>query len=179
MPPTSDRSPAGAPPAASAASEQEFHDRFYDGEAERIFAAPLYRRLLESRVRFLRRAVPDLARRRVLSLGCGDGRRELLLAPQVGSLVGIDLSPVAIERAAAGARRPGVGNVECRVGDVEHWHDAGRGYDAVLCAGILHHLRSRRPVAAWPTGGVDCDRTPSAWPPDSRTSCHWGDRRAA
>ena len=122
-------------------SEQQFHDRFYDDEAERIFSSVLYQRLLALHVKLLVEVMPHIAAAHVLSLGCGDGRRELALAPHTARIVGIDLSPIAIERAQQRARTRGIGNVEFHVGDVDGLEGTFRGpFDAVLCGGILHHL---------------------------------------
>lgn len=122
-------------------SEQEFHDRFYAAEAERIFSSPLYRRLVELQVEFLIQVTPGLDTGRILSLGCGDGRRELAMARHAGHIVGIDVSPVGIERARQRARALGVHNVEFQVGDVEQLAPRFRAeFDAVWCAGVLHHL---------------------------------------
>lgn len=124
----------------SGAGEQQFHDQFYAAEAQRIFASRLYRHLLQQQVEFLVAAMPDLRAGRMLSLGCGDGRRELALAPHAGHIVGLDISPVAIDHARAGAAALGLDNVEFHVADLDGWQDGSRSYDAVLCAGILHHL---------------------------------------
>lgn len=121
-------------------SERQFHDQFYDGEAERIFSSRLYRQLLELQVKFLIEVTPGMAAGRFLSLGCGDGRRELAMAPHAGRIVGIDVSPVAIERARQRARTLGVDNVEFHVDDVDRLEGRFRSFDAVLCAGVLHHL---------------------------------------
>ncbi len=48
---------------------------------------------------------------RVLSLGCGDGQFEILLAPHADEVIGIDLSPQAIERATQTALQAGLHHV--------------------------------------------------------------------
>jgi SAM-dependent methyltransferase len=122
--------------------EQRFHDWFYDTEAERIFSSRLYRELLASHVRFLREVTPEIAAARILSIGCGDGRREILVAPYAGHIVGIDLSPVAVQKARQRASGLGAANVEFHAGGTECLEGRfGPPFDAVWCAGILHHLR--------------------------------------
>lgn len=121
-------------------SERDYHDQFYGADAERIFSSPLYRALLEAHAGFLAAATPGLAGARVLSLGCGDGRRELAMAPAVGEIVGIDLSPVAIDLASRRAAELGLTNVRFEVGDSVQLPAGWQGFDAVWCAGILHHL---------------------------------------
>jgi SAM-dependent methyltransferase len=122
-------------------SEQAFHDSFYGGDAERIFSSPLYRQLLDRHVAFLIEVTPRAATARVLSVGCGDGRREIALARHVGHIAGIDLSPVAIDHACRRANAVGAHNVEFRVADARQIGDSdGAGFDAVWCPGVLHHL---------------------------------------
>jgi SAM-dependent methyltransferase len=122
-------------------SEQAFHDRFYGGDAERIFSSALYRQLLDRHVAFLTEVTPRAATARVLSVGCGDGRREIAVARHVGHIVGIDLSPVAIEQARRRATAVGAHNVQFRVADARQIDDSGgETFDAVWCPGVLHHL---------------------------------------
>jgi SAM-dependent methyltransferase len=141
--------PPGPPaPARDAPSEQQFHDDFYGGEAEQIFSSPLYRQLIARHVEFLRAATPGLSAARVLSLGCGDGYRELAMAPYADRVVGIDLSPVAIARARQRAAALGVTNVLFQVGDVERIAEQVEGaIDVVWCAGVLHHLTRAQSLA--------------------------------
>src|SRR5438067_11128150 len=73
---------------------------------------------------------------RVLSLGCGIGDTELLLAPHVREVVGIDLSPSAIRQARADAARAGVANVRC----LECADPPAELFDLVIGIFFLHHL---------------------------------------
>jgi ubiquinone/menaquinone biosynthesis C-methylase UbiE len=106
----------------------------------------------------------------VLSIGCGIGDTELLLAPHVAHVTGIDLSPAAIAEArrAASARR--VTNVQFMAGT---WQTAALGeepFDAVVAIFFLHHLPDKD-LAAFPIqltrllrpGGVFYALDPSAW----------------
>lgn len=72
---------------------------------------------------------------RVLSLGCGIGDTELLLAPHVAELVGIDLSPTAIRQARTDATRLGIANARFEQGTLA----SGR-YDVIIAIFFLHHL---------------------------------------
>jgi SAM-dependent methyltransferase len=72
---------------------------------------------------------------RVLSLGCGIGDTELLLAPYVGEIVGVDISPAAIRQARADAERREIGNVR-----FEEASDADGRFDVVMAIFFLHHL---------------------------------------
>ena len=60
--------------------ELEYHDRLYSGFAQEHFSRPAVRALRQHLVRHILRAIPT---GRVLSLGCGIGDTELLLARQV------------------------------------------------------------------------------------------------
>lgn len=78
---------------------------------------------------------------RVLSLGCGDGQFELILARYAEQVIGLDLSPEAIVSADQSARRLGVENVHFRCMSLEEleWSDT---YDVIVCLAILHHVPS-------------------------------------
>ena len=100
---------------------------------------------------------------RVLSLGCGIGDTELLLAPHVASVTGIDLSPAAIRQAREDARLAGLTNLtflQGRADDAELPESGAgaafdAGFDVVLGIFFLHHLpdaelgRMARSIRAW------------------------------
>jgi len=117
------------------ARELAYHEKLYSGFAQSHFARPAVRALrchMVARILHLTGAGPES---RVLSLGCGIGDTELLLAPYVGEIVGVDLSPAAIRQARADAGKFGVQNVRFEQGsDVE-----GR-FDVVMAIFFLHHL---------------------------------------
>lgn len=79
---------------------------------------------------------------RILSLGCGAGavERRLFSLGYVASGVGVDIGPrsleIARERAAAG----GIQDLEYRYGDLNRLQLEADSFDAVVSAGILHHL---------------------------------------
>ena len=72
---------------------------------------------------------------RVLSLGCGIGDTELLLAPRVAEVAGVDLSPAAVRQARADAERLGIRNARFEQGTT-----AAGIFDAVVAIFFLHHL---------------------------------------
>lgn len=115
--------------------ELEYHERLYSGFAQSHFARPAVRALRRHMVgRIL--ALTGVGRgSRVLSLGCGIGDTELLLAPHVGEVVGVDLSPAAIRQARADAARLGLANARFEQGS----HADGR-FDAAIAVFFLHHL---------------------------------------
>ena len=74
----------------------------------------------------------------MLSLGCGIGDTELLLAPAVGELVGVDFSPAAIRQAREDAGRAGVRNARFVEGTLESLREPP--FDVVFGIFFLHHL---------------------------------------
>ena len=122
------------------ARELEHHETIYSGFAQSHFAKPAvraFRRCLAGRILRATGASPSS---RVLSLGCGIGDTELLLAPGVGSITGIDLAPSAIRQAKADAARRRVGNVEFLEGELGTLRFAPASFDVIIAVFLLHHL---------------------------------------
>lgn len=72
----------------------------------------------------------------VLDIGCGDGEMLMDLSKRHAQLraVGLDISPVAIERAKASG-------LDCRVADITKFLPfEGQSFDAVLLMDVLEHL---------------------------------------
>lgn len=115
--------------------ELAYHEKLYSGFAQKHFAKPAVRALrrhMAARILKLTGAGPDS---RLLSLGCGIGDTELLLAAHVRELVGVDLSPAAVRQARADAVKLGVRNARFEEGATAE----GR-YDVVIAIFFLHHL---------------------------------------
>jgi SAM-dependent methyltransferase len=115
--------------------ELAYHEKLYSGFAQKHFARPAVRLLrchLVARILHLTGAGKES---RVLSLGCGIGDTELLLAPYVKEVVGVDLSPAAIRQARADAERLGITNVR-----FEQTSDIEGTFDVVMAIFFLHHL---------------------------------------
>ena len=91
--------------------EREYHEKLYSGFAQQRFAKPAVRALREHMVRRIIAKTGITAASRVLSMGCGIGDTEILFAPHVREIVGIDLSPAAVRQANEDAVRAGVSNV--------------------------------------------------------------------
>jgi SAM-dependent methyltransferase len=117
------------------ARELAYHEKLYSGFAQAHFARPAVRALrahMARRILEVTGAGPDS---RVLSLGCGIGDTELLLAPHVREIVGVDLSPAAIRQARADASRLGIRNARFEEGS-----SCAGPFDAVIAIFFLHHL---------------------------------------
>ena len=147
--------------------ELAYYERLYGTFGIRHFSRPAvvaFRRYLVQRI--VRRIGP---RARILSLGCGIGDTELLLAPHAGHVTGIDLSPTAIAEARRAAERQGIANIEFQEAAWPMLPSEGRRFDAVLSIFFLHHLTDAQ-IASFPSrllplleeGGVFYALEPSA-----------------
>jgi SAM-dependent methyltransferase len=85
---------------------------------------------------------------RMVSLGCGTGETELLLAPYVGEILGIDLSPAAVRQAREAGARAGVSNVTFREGVFEELPAPHTGYDAAIAIFFLLQTPDQTRLAA-------------------------------
>lgn len=83
----------------------------------------------------------------VLEYGCGLGTWARSLAKQARSVVGIDLSDVAMQRANEAARRDGISNVHFRAMNAENMSFPDNSFDLVFGSGILHHLDLGKAIA--------------------------------
>jgi SAM-dependent methyltransferase len=115
--------------------ELEYHEKLYSGFAQSHFARPAVRALRRHMVSRILEMTGAGRGARVLSLGCGIGDTELLLAPHVGEVVGVDLSPAAIRQARSDAARLGISNAR-----FEEATGADGRFDAVIAIFFLHHL---------------------------------------
>ncbi|HEX3746597.1 MAG TPA: methyltransferase [Bryobacteraceae bacterium] len=115
--------------------ELAYHEKLYSGFAQRHFARPAVRLLRCHTVARILHLTGAGKQSRVLSLGCGIGDTELLLAPYVAEVVGVDLSPAAIRQARADAERLSIRNVRFEQGS-----DVDGRFDVVIAIFFLHHL---------------------------------------
>ena len=144
--------------------ELEYHEKLYSGFAQQHFARPAVRALRQHMVERILHLTGAGKNSRVLSLGCGIGDTELLLAPHVAEVVGVDLSPAAVRQARADAARLGIRNARFEQGTA-----AEGGYHAAIAIFFLHHLpddeRDRLPAQLrnlLEPGGVFYSLDPSA-----------------
>jgi ubiquinone/menaquinone biosynthesis C-methylase UbiE len=81
---------------------------------------------------------PPLVRgKRVLDLGCGDGRLALGVAPFATRVDGIDPDPEAIATAKRNARKAGVPNVRFAAGAAQHLPYPDEAFDVVILSWTL------------------------------------------
>jgi SAM-dependent methyltransferase len=115
--------------------ELEYHEKLYSGFAQAHFARPAVRALRRHMVQRILKVTGAGAQSRVLSLGCGIGDTELLLAPHVREVVGVDLSPAAVRQARADASTLGIRNAHFEEGAT-----APGQFDVVIAIFFLHHV---------------------------------------
>lgn len=84
----------------------------------------------------------DVSGKRIFELGCGNGRRAVILALKGANVVGVDISARAIKAANKLARLHGVSDrVEFYTAPLEQYLDYERREFDVICGfAILHHL---------------------------------------
>ena len=75
--------------------------------------------------------------KRVLDLGCGDGRFALGVAPVARSVVGVDPDPEAISAAKKNARTANARNVRFVVGAAQKLQFPGEVFDVVILSWTL------------------------------------------
>lgn len=82
-------------------------------------------------MRLIERFVP-LSRRRVLEIGCGDGRLTTQLARRAGSVVAIDPDREALADAQAASTQQGIRNVQFFHGSGEGVRRMGAPFDVAV-----------------------------------------------
>ena len=80
---------------------------------------------------------PLVRGKRVLDLGCGDGRFALGIAPLAATVEGLDPDPEAITAAKAAARSAGLTNTRFKVGAAQHLPYRDGSLDVVLLSWTL------------------------------------------
>ena len=85
----------------------------------------------------------------ILIAGCGTGHEAALIALQcpAAKIAAIDISAASLRYARARCTEMGLGNIEFGQLDLHLASKLGRGFDIVVCSGVLHHLPS--PERGW------------------------------
>ena len=81
----------------------------------------------------------------VLDCGCGSGGITLDLAQAIrpGSVIGIDVAEVEIERARLRAKQGSTSNVHFEIGDIRALPFPDRSFDAASAHNVLEHVTER------------------------------------
>jgi SAM-dependent methyltransferase len=120
--------------------EIEYHDRLYSGFAQSHFAKPAVRALRNHMASRILRLASAGRGSRVLSLGCGIGDTELIIARQVLEIIGLDLSPAAIRQARLDAEQARLPNATFIHGTLESTQFEPGSFDLIIGIFFLHHL---------------------------------------
>lgn len=134
--------PAEPLPDHSAVLEREraYHEQLYSGKAQRRFSQAAVRDFREHLCGHILRATGLGRGARVLSVGCGIGDTEVVMAPLVASVTGIDLSPSGVREARAAAAKAGTANAVFLEGTLENLDLPLHSFDLVIAIFLLHHL---------------------------------------
>jgi ubiquinone/menaquinone biosynthesis C-methylase UbiE len=84
----------------------------------------------------------------LLDVGCGTGRFAVAMAPLVGHVTGVDLTPAMLDQARTLQANAGVSNIEWRQADVTAIPFADGAFTLVTCRNMLHHTTSPNAVLA-------------------------------
>jgi ubiquinone/menaquinone biosynthesis C-methylase UbiE len=120
--------------------ELAYYENAYGSYIPGLFARPAVVQFRHYLVRRMLRALGANSQSRVLSIGCGIGDTELLLAPHVSHVTGIDLSPAAISEARRTASARGLSNVRFMAGSWQTAQLPDAPFDVVIAIFFLHHL---------------------------------------
>jgi ubiquinone/menaquinone biosynthesis C-methylase UbiE len=81
--------------------------------------------------------VSMVRRKRVIDIGCGDGRMALGCAPYASEVVGVDPDPEAIRLARSKARELGATNAHFKVGIAQELPFADEHFDVAILSWTL------------------------------------------
>jgi SAM-dependent methyltransferase len=92
--------------------------------------------------------VPADPKARWLETACGPGAIARALAPRVGRIHGVDLTPAMVEKAAEEAEREGFGNAEFSVADATALEFEDGCFEGAVTRFSLHHIPAPQLVVA-------------------------------
>jgi SAM-dependent methyltransferase len=84
--------------------------------------------------------VPEDSEARWVEVACGPGLISRAMAPRVGSVLGLDLTPAMVEKARAEADAAGVDNLSFEVGDAAALDLPDDSLDGAITRFSLHHI---------------------------------------
>ncbi|MCP3913173.1 MAG: class I SAM-dependent methyltransferase [Actinomycetia bacterium] len=120
--------------------EQRFHDERFADDTTRAATLKYYRAARAASSAY-RRTVAGLGGgAEVLEYGCGPGSAAWDIAEAGGRVTGVDISPVAIDRAKREAGDRGVADCQFLLMNAEELEFDNNSFDLICGSGILHHL---------------------------------------
>lgn len=121
--------------------EAAFHDHSYSTDLRVEAVGKFYTISERSYDDYRERVFADVAGKRVLEYGCGINSHGTDLVRAGAEVVGIDISPVAIEKSREGAEKEGLGDaITYEVMNAEDLTFEDESFDLICGIGILHHL---------------------------------------
>ena len=121
--------------------EAAFHDHSYSTDLRPDAVGKFYTIAESSYEDYRRRVFENVDGRRVLEYGCGINSHGTDLVRAGADVVGIDISPVAIEESQRVAEEQGLGDrIAYHVMNAEELTFEADSFDLVCGIGILHHL---------------------------------------
>ena len=121
------------------ASERDFHNRRFADEVRQPTHG-FYRVVQGAFDEYDRKLFQLTEGNDVLEYGCSFGQNAVRLASCAKSIVGIDLSDVAVERARKTVAKRGISNASFQVMNAEDMSFSKESFDFVFGSSILHHL---------------------------------------
>ncbi|OYD14982.1 hypothetical protein CH333_06855 [candidate division WOR-3 bacterium JGI_Cruoil_03_44_89] len=115
----------------------ELEREFFDELAKSIQMVE-FSKTTDSYIRCAFRALGNLREKRVLDVGCGDGKNTYMMAARAGSVFGIDISMGMLKR--ADTLREGRKNLFILEMDSENMGFREEAFDLIFGGYILHHL---------------------------------------
>jgi ubiquinone/menaquinone biosynthesis C-methylase UbiE len=126
--------------------EKDYHNKAFS-EGIRKKLGKYYLITQRSTACYQERALASSKDKNVLEYGCGPGSLAFHLVKYAATVVGIDISEVAIEQAKARAKNERLENVSFLVMDAENLTFADEAFDLICGSAILHHLNLGRAFA--------------------------------
>jgi ubiquinone/menaquinone biosynthesis C-methylase UbiE len=127
--------------------EKHFHDHAFEEETR----APLrkyYMVVAKSRRHYTKSLTGNCRGKAVLEYGCGTGSAAFRLAQAGANVIGIDISPVAIEKAQKTAEDLRLADhLQFLTMDAEHLSFGDDSFDLICGTGVLHHLELEQAYA--------------------------------
>jgi ubiquinone/menaquinone biosynthesis C-methylase UbiE len=123
-------------------SEQTYYDSFFhSSEAEELDEGVGFKALRGAQARFLKQKIKSsLPAHNILSIGCGNGEIEMLLADPYWHLAAFDLSFAGPRRGQARTCTQGVTGLSFGQAGIVHLPITSEQCDVVLALSVLHHL---------------------------------------
>lgn len=119
--------------------EQDFHNNRFTEET-RTSQHKFYSAIKHCQEAYMEIVRTEIQNKHALEYGCAKGKVTLQLSEGASSIIGIDISDVAVDQATAVAKDKGVDNVEFHTMDAERMSFPDESFDLVYGSGIVHHL---------------------------------------